>query len=158
MAKGKKQDILALISADHRKVEGIFSQIESAKKPDDVYKLFNEIYQELNLHARAEELVFYPSLREFEDTDDLIEEAESEHEEVEVMLEEIKALSPNAEDFMDRIAELKEAVQHHVQEEENEVFEVIRESFDNQELQALGLEFQEAKTKLAAEIAESAAR
>lgn len=158
MAKGKNQDILALISADHRKVEEIFGKIESAKKPEAVYKLFNEIYQELNLHSRAEELVFYPSLREFEDTDDLIEEAESEHEEVEVMLEEIKALSPDDADFMDRIAELKEAVQHHVQEEENEVFEVIREALDSQELQALGVEFQEAKTKLAAEIAESAAR
>ncbi len=158
MAKKKSQDILELILADHREVENLFSKIEKAKNPEQFYSFFTQIYKELNLHSRAEELVFYPALREFEDTDDIIEEAEAEHEEAAAMLEEMKALSPDSEEFPDRIAELKEAVMHHLQEEESEVFEIIRDYMDEEELSALGQEFQQAKTKLEAEINEAAPR
>lgn len=158
MAKKKSQDILELILADHRQFEKLFSQVEKAKKSEQLDSLFNQIYKELNLHSRAEELVFYPALREFEDTDDIIEEAEAEHEEAAAMLEELKALGPDAEEFPDRIAELKEAVMHHLQEEESEVFEIIRDYMDEEELSALGQEFQQAKTKLEAEINEAASR
>lgn len=158
MAKKKSQDILELILADHRQVEKLFSQVEKAKNPEQFYSLFTQLYKELNLHARAEELVFYPALREFEDTDDIIEEAEAEHEEAAAMLEEMKALGPDSEEFPDRIAELKEAVMHHLQEEESEVFEIIRDYMDEEELSALGQEFQQAKTKLEAEINEAAPR
>lgn len=158
MAKKKSQDILELILADHRQFEKLFSQVEKAKKSEQVDSLFNQIYKELNLHSRAEELVFYPALREFEDTDDIIEEAEAEHEEAAAMLEELKALGPDSEEFPDRIAELKEAVMHHLQEEESEVFEIIRDYMDEEELSALGQEFQQAKTKLEAEINEAASR
>jgi len=158
MAKKKSQDILELILADHREVENLFSKLEKAKNPEQLYSLFNQLYKAVNLHARAEELVFYPSLREFEDTDDIIEEAEAEHEEAAAMLEEMKALNPDSEEFPERIAELKEALMHHLHEEESEVFEIIRESMDEQELSELGQEFQQAKTKLEAEINEAASR
>src|SRR6476619_1473067 len=134
MAKGKNQDILELIATDHREVEQIFAQLENASSLEQLYQLFNQLYKELNLHSRAEELVFYPSLREYEDTDDMIEEAESEHEDAAALLEELKALSPDLPEFKAKIAELKEAVQHHVQEEEAEVFETARDCMDDQQL------------------------
>jgi len=156
MAKGKNQDILELIAADHREVERIFAQLESATNLEKLYQSFNELYKELNLHARAEELVFYPGLREYEDTNEMIEEAESEHEEAAALLEEIKSLSPDLPEFKTKVAELKRAVLHHVQEEEAEVFETARDCLDDQQLKQLGQEFQQAKTKLEDEIVEAA--
>ena len=156
MAKGKNQDILELITTDHREVEQLFAQIEGASKLEQLYECFNQLYKELNLHSRAEELVFYPALREYEDTDEMIEEAESEHEEAAALLEELKALSPDSPEFQDKVAELKEAVLHHVQEEESEVFETARDCLEPQQLTQLGQEFRQAKTKLEAEIVEAA--
>jgi len=141
-------DILTLIKQDHSKIENIFSQIESTKSREKLYSLFNQLYQELNIHSRAEELTFYPALREFEDTDDILEEAAEEHEEAEILLEEIKSLDPVSSEFKAKMQELKEAVLHHVQEEESSIFATVRECMDEQELKELGSEFQRAKTKV----------
>ena len=156
MAKDKNQNILDLIATDHREVEQIFVQIESASNLEQLYRHFNQLYKEVNLHARAEELVFYPRLREYEDTDEMLEEAESEHDEAAALLEEIKALSPDSAEFKEKVAELKEAILHHVQEEESEVFETARDCMDDQQLKQLGQEFQQVKTKFEDEIVEAA--
>ena len=156
MAKGKNQDILELLTTDHREVEQILSRIQSASNSEQLYEFFNQLYKELNLHARAEELVFYPALREYEDTDEMIEEAEAEHEESAALLEEIKALSPDSAEFQAKISELKEAFLHHVQEEESEVFETVRDCMDEPQLKQLAQEFQQAKTKIEADIVEAA--
>ncbi|BCL33751.1 hemerythrin domain-containing protein [Nostoc sp. MS1] len=113
--------------------------------------LFQEIYKALNLHARTEEVVFYPALREYEETQEYIEEAEEEHEDVSVLLEEIKAIQPNNPEFIEKISELKEAVQHH-EEEESEIFDAVRECISEEQLTALGEEFQKTKAKLEPDI------
>lgn len=147
MTKSKATDILSLIEAEHRQVEKLFAQIEKAKG-NKISGYFQEIYKALNLHARTEELAFYPALREYEETQEYIEEAEEEHEEVSVLLEEIKAMQPNNPEFLEKISELKEAVQHHVEEEESEIFDAVREYMNEEQLTELGKEFQAAKTKL----------
>jgi hemerythrin superfamily protein len=150
MAKAK--DVLALIEADHRKVEELFEQLEKAKSAKKTYEFLTQIYKEVNLHARAEELVFYPAMREYDETTEFIEEAESEHEEAEILLEQIKGMSPSDEQFQDKIEQLKEAIQHHVEEEESEIFKAVRECMDADQLKSLGQEFQEAKSKLEQEV------
>lgn len=151
MTKAKAADILSLIEAEHRQVEKLFAQIEKAKG-NKISGYFQEIYKTLNLHARTEELAFYPALREYEATQEYIEEAEEEHEEVAVLLEEIKAMEPTNPEFLDKISELKQAVQHHVEEEESEIFDAVRECMSPEELTELGAEFQEAKVKLEADV------
>lgn len=158
MAKEKQQTILQLIDTDHREIEQIFDDIEEVDDADQLYELFNQLYKETNLHSQAEELVFYPALREYEDTEDIIEEAESEHEEAEVILEQMKALSPDSEEFVEKIGELREAIMHHLEEEEDEVFAIARDCMDDAQLIQLGQEFQSVKAKLEAEITEAAAR
>ncbi|BAT53838.1 hemerythrin HHE cation binding domain-containing protein [Nostoc sp. NIES-3756] len=147
MAKAKATDILSLIEAEHRQVEQLFTQIEKAKG-NKIPSYFQEIYKALNLHARTEELAFYPALREYEETQEYIEEAEEEHEDVSVLLEEIKAMKPNDPEFLEKISELKQAVQHHVEEEESEIFDAVRECMSEEQLTALGEEFKKAKAKL----------
>jgi len=151
MTKPKATDILSLIEAEHRQVEKLFDQIEKAKG-NKISSYFQEIYKALNLHARTEELAFYPALREYEATQEYIEEAEEEHEEVSVLLEEIKAMEPTNPEFLEKISELKQAVQHHVEEEESEIFDAVRECMSEEQLTELGGEFQEAKGKLEADV------
>lgn len=150
MAKAK--DILVLIEADHREVEKLFAEIENAKGAKKAQEIFNQIYKELNLHTKAEELVLYPAMQEYEETQEYIEEAEQEHNSAKILLEEMKALSPNDSEFKDKMQQLKEAVMHHVEEEEEEVFEAVRDCMDDKELQELGQEFQDAKARLEPDI------
>jgi hemerythrin superfamily protein len=145
-------DIFELIKTDHRKAEEIFSAIESAKSSKTLDKYFNQLYQELNLHARVEELTFYPTIRNHEGTEELLEEAEEEHTEVKVMLEQMKSMDSSSEEFKEKLSELKEAVQHHVQEEENEVFPQVRKLMSAEELKQLASEFQEVKNTLQEEM------
>jgi hemerythrin superfamily protein len=144
----EKMDIFELIKIDHRKVEELFSQIEGTKDSKKLDQYFKQIYSELNLHSQVEELTFYPTMRDHEGTEELLEEAEQEHTEVKVLLEQMKSLEPGSSEFKAKIKELKEAVEHHVQEEENEVFPKVRQCMSDEELKQLAAEFQEVKNRL----------
>lgn len=152
MAKAKPKDILTLIEADHRKAEQLMTELENTKDSKKTQSLFKEIYKELTLHAKAEELVFYPAMEEYDETEEYIEEAEQEHDSVKVLLEEMKKLQPGDAEFQAKFEALKEAVNHHVEEEESEIFEVVRECMEEDELKELGQEFQAAKTRLEADV------
>ncbi|MFB2975060.1 hemerythrin domain-containing protein [Microseira sp. BLCC-F43] len=141
-------DVFELIKADHRKAEELFSAIESADDPTQRYDYFQQIYLELNLHAQTEELVLYPAMREYEETNQFVEAAEEEHVKAKELLEEIKPLDPDSSQFKSKIKKLKEAVEHHVQEEENSLLPTVSECMKKKELQQLAQEFQQTKTKL----------
>ncbi len=146
-------DIFETIKHDHRQVEELFSEIENTKDSKKLSSLFHKIYQELNLHAKVEELTFYPSMREYEETEELLEEAEEEHNQVKILLEELQSLNPTSSEFKEKIGKLKTAVQHHIQEEEEEVFPKVRQSMSEEELDELSQEFEETKSKLQKEMA-----
>lgn len=148
----KTKDVLALIEADHRKVEELFAELESAKDAKKGQQIFKEIYKELTLHAKAEELVFYPAMQEYDEAQEYIEEAEEEHNSVKILLEQMKGLKSNDAEFQTKMKHLKESVTHHVEEEESEIFEVVRECMDEEELQELAQEFKAAKTRLESDI------
>lgn len=145
------QDILSLIEVDHEKVEQLFQQMESAKGAKAM-NCFNQIYKELSLHARAEELVFYPAMMEYEETKTFIEEAESEHNSAKILLEQMKSLNPSDEEFGIKLKSLKEAVLHHVEEEEGEIFDAVRQCIKGERLQRMGQEFQAAKAREEADV------
>lgn len=154
----KQQDIISLIETDHRKVEQIFMELESSKNAEQMYNCFNQLYKELNLHSEAEELVFYAAMYDFEETEGFIAEAEEEHEEAEILLEELRTLNPAEAEFQEKIQQLKEAVMHHVQEEEQEIFPVVRQVMGEKELQQMAEDFMEAKTRVEEVIAEAMMR
>jgi hemerythrin superfamily protein len=145
-------DIFELIKADHRKVEELFSQIEKTNSSKQLDQYFKQLYKELNIHAQVEELTFYPSMRNYEDTEELVDEAEEEHTEVKVMLEQMKSMDSTSAEFKQKIIQLKDAVGHHVQEEENEIFPKVRQSMSDEELKQLVTEFQEVKKTLQAQM------
>lgn len=138
-------DILSLIETDHREVEELFNQLESNKDARKAQKLFEQIYQEMSLHAHAEETAFYPAMREYKQTEKFLADAEEEHNSVKILLEQMKVLKPKDSEFQEKFTELKEAMLHHIEEEENEIFTAVRKCMEEEQLQNLAKEFQDAK-------------
>jgi hemerythrin superfamily protein len=145
-------DVLELIKADHRFVESLVSKIENAEDTHKLYDSFNQLYEALNVHTEVEEQVFYPAIRNSIDTENLVDEAQKEHNEAKQMLEDVSSLSPTSAEFKAKIQELKQAIQHHIQEEENEVFSQVRQCMSQEERSQLGSEFEVVKSKLQTEI------
>src|SRR6186997_2136746 len=113
-------DAVALLKADHRKVEELFDKFESARGEGRKKALAEEICLELTVHTRIEEEVFYPAC-EGAVEEDLLQEAYVEHDGAKVLIAEIEAGGPG-DDFYDaKVKVLSEMIEHHVQEEEQRV-------------------------------------
>jgi iron-sulfur cluster repair protein YtfE (RIC family) len=126
-----------LLKADHRKVADLFQQLESASGKAKL-DVFNQIRTELELHTQLEEKIFYPALEKPEETHDLTLEAYEEHDVVKKLLRELsRARTPN-EEWEAKAKVLQENVEHHVEEEENELFPKAEEALGEEELQTLG--------------------
>lgn len=117
MASTKSQDAIALLKADHRKVEELFEQFEKAKGDGRKEKLALEICKELTIHSMIEEEIFYPSIEGKVD-EDLLKESFVEHDAAKVLIAEIEAGDPSDEFYDAKIKVLKEEIEHHVEEEE----------------------------------------
>ena len=146
-------DALALLKADHRAVEELFAEFESARKPERKEALAHSICQELTLHALLEESYFYPVVKEeLPDEEDLMNEAEVEHASLKWLIAQLETEDVDSELFEAKVMVLKEYVQHHVKEEEKQMFPKIRESA--LDTRALGQELQTRKQELLADFVE----
>ena len=146
-------DVLDLIKTEHRQIETLFSEIESADNPHKLYECFNQLFDGLNLYAKVEEQTLYPAIRRHcQDTQELVDAAQQDHHKAKQILEELEYLSPTSREFQQKIAELKDVIQHHVQKEENEVFDKVREWMSQEEREQLGSEFKAVKSKLQSEM------
>src|SRR5215217_6946234 len=94
------KDAVTLIKNDHRKVEALFEQFESASSEDKKAEIAKQVCTELIIHAMIEEELFYPACREAEVEDDMLDEAQVEHDSVKVLVREVMAESPD-EEFYD---------------------------------------------------------
>jgi len=140
-------DALELLKQDHQAVKDLFDQIDDAEDAKQRKRLFDQIDTQLNIHAHIEETVFYPEMQKIDELKDMVEEALEEHQEVKTLLEEIEGLDPEAEQFSASLEELMENVEHHVAEEEDEMFPKVRERCDQATLDRLGDQLESAKGK-----------
>jgi hemerythrin superfamily protein len=140
-------DGLELLKQDHQAVKDLFDQIDDAEDGKQRKKLFDQIDTQLNIHAHIEETVFYPEIQKIDELKDMVEEALEEHQEVKTLLEKIEGLDPEAEQFSASLEELMENVEHHVAEEEDEMFPKVRERCDQATLDRLGDQLESAKGK-----------
>ncbi len=113
MASETFTDAIALLKADHRKVEDLFEQFESARGSEDKRKLAEMICNELKVHATIEEEVLYPALRG-EIEDDTLDEAYVEHDGAKVLINDILASGPDEEFYDAKVKVLAEEIKHHV--------------------------------------------
>ena len=117
MAETKTQDAVALLKADHDKVEELFASYEKASGDGRKQKLAEEICMELTIHAAIEEEIFYPAC-EGKVEEDLLKEAYVEHDGAKVLINDIIANGTNDEFFEAKVTVLCEEISHHVKEEE----------------------------------------
>jgi hemerythrin superfamily protein len=130
-------DPFELLKADHRKVEELFTQLESASGKQKL-AVFGQIKTELELHTHIEEKVFYPALEEPEETHDLALEAYEEHAVVKDLLKQLGRDRSADDEWEAQAKVLQENVEHHVEEEENELFPKAESALGEEELEELG--------------------
>jgi len=134
-----------LLEQQHRKVKATFAQIESTKV--DPTSLVRELANELAAHMAIEQQLFYPTVREIKP--DLVDESYEEHSVAELALKRLLRTSPQDVAFKARVVVLKELIEHHVEEEESELFPAVEKALGDAKLEALGTkmakQFEDAK-------------
>jgi hemerythrin superfamily protein len=125
-----------LLESQHREVEKLFSQIEKAKDSDRKTELFETIADKLAVHAAIEEHHFYPAVKE-KRTEDILLEAVEEHLGIKRVLADLLETDAEDETFDAKIKVLKEEVEHHVGEEEKDLFPKVKKLFSTAELDAI---------------------
>jgi hemerythrin superfamily protein len=141
-------DATKLLEQDHEEVEGLFKKFEEAGDNATKTKqdLADKIIEELTIHTEIEEEIFYPAVKSgVEEAEDEVLEAVEEHHVAETLIEEIKGLTSEDEEFDAKVTVLIESVRHHKDEEENEMFPKVRKSFSSEELEQLGQRLEQAK-------------
>ena len=136
---------LAVLKQDHQKVKDLFQEVSKGSDPNRRKELFDKIDTELEIHSHIEETIFYPILEQHEELSDMVAEAREEHQEAKSMLEELEDLGSDSDDFGSKLQGLMEAVEHHVQDEEGQMFPKVREVFDESQLEQLGQKLESAK-------------
>src|SRR2546423_14353691 len=132
-------DAIELLMQKHRDVEDLFEEIEEAEASEK-REIFEEIADQLTIHATIEERHFYPAVKDDERTSALVMESLEEHLAVKRLLADLLDIEPKDATFDAKIAVLKEQVQHHVKEEEKELFPKVRKALDAEILTALAQE------------------
>ena len=130
-AKVSKTDAVALLTADHKRVKKLFKAFDKMKEDGstaDKQALAQQICAELTLHAEVEEQIFYPAVREALDQDDLLNEAEVEHASAKDLIAQILEMDPDDELYDAKVKVLGEQIEHHVKEEEEEMFPMAKKA------------------------------
>jgi hypothetical protein len=146
-------DAVAYLEKDHRAVKALFAEFEALgdKAFKAKAKVVAEILQELELHAEAEEKDFYPEFRAAaKQAEDEVLEAYEEHHVVKFLIHELKAMQPQEERYTAKVTVLKELIEHHVKEEENEMFIEARKALSKAQLTELTTRMERTKAALAA--------
>lgn len=139
-------DIFSLIKQDHQEVDGLFKQLRDAKGSRALCaQLFTQLKEALELHAHAEEQVFYPALQEDDMMQEMVEEALDDHQLVAELLEELATTPKGSAAWDEKIRILAENVQEHVEEEESDIFDVAHQLLSKEEAAELAERWQTAK-------------
>ena len=142
-------DAITLLTEDHEKVAAMFEQFEGLRDRAQASKkkLAIQICTELTKHAQAEEEIFYPAVKAAsKKNEDLIDEATVEHASAKDLIAQILEMDPTEELFNAKVKVLGELIEHHVEEEENEMFPKARDA--GLDLELLGQQIAERKAQI----------
>jgi hemerythrin HHE cation binding domain-containing protein len=142
-------DGLELLKQDHKRVKELMGHIEEGGD-DEREALFAVLADELRIHETIEEEVLYPTLKEHPRTEEITLEAYEEHEVVNTILGEMIGLPVEDETWEAKFTVVKENLEHHIEEEESEMFEQAREVLKEAELEDLGARMEARKQELEA--------
>jgi iron-sulfur cluster repair protein YtfE (RIC family) len=147
-------DSISLLTADHNRVRGLFARFKEAEQAEDattMASLAEQIATELEVHTRIEEEIFYPEVRKGSDElGDTVAEGVEEHHVVDVLLDEVRDLTPGDEAWVAKMTVMIENVEHHASEEESEMFPSVRSAFSADDLAAQAERLEARKRELGA--------
>ncbi|HEY8027792.1 MAG TPA: hemerythrin domain-containing protein [Burkholderiaceae bacterium] len=149
---GNQSDADVLLKSDHRKVEKLFQEYEAAEGEEEKKRLSNQICKELIVHTEVEEELFYPACRAAGVKDDMLDEAQVEHDGAKVLITQLITLPANSAYYDAKVRVLSEYIKHHVGEEEKAsdgIFAKARTA--GVDMTALGQRLQSRKEELLAQ-------
>jgi len=154
-AQEASPDAIKLLTTDHKEVKALFKQydelVENEAGDDEKQALAEEICQMLTVHATVEEELFYPAARDaLGEDEDLVDEADIEHASAKELIAQIQGSSPDDAHYDARVKVLGEYIDHHVKEEEGEMFPKVKKA--KLDVAALGAEIAIRKEQLMAEL------
>ncbi len=147
-------DAIALLKADHDKVKKLLSELERTTERGIKTRaeLFSTIKGELTVHEIIEEEIFYPALKSHPKAKDIVLEGYEEHHVVDLLMAELEQLDVTDETWGAKAVVMKENIEHHIEEEEGDMFKQARQVFDGQELTDLGARMAARKTSAQREL------
>ena len=142
-----------ILKKDHRVVSGLMMTLEMTPKINGMVRrrLFDQIRNDLMIHSQVEEEIFYPAIRNLTGCGSKVDEAYREHQTVKDLLYQMTSIDPLSEEFDRKLSQLKDAVTHHVEEEETEMFPRVQERMASVELEEIGRRMHERKMDLKSE-------
>lgn len=141
-------DAIALLTADHQRVKQMFEQYEKLGEDavESKAELAQQICMEITVHAQVEEEILYPAVRDAIDDDDLMDEADVEHAAARDLVAQIEEMDPEESHYDAKVKVLGEEIEHHVKEEQDEMFTKAKRS--GLDLEELGRQIGERKAQL----------
>lgn len=153
--KDDKQDAISILTADHAEVKKMFKEFEKLKQEDgaeaDKAELVGKICEALSIHAQIEEEIFYPAMRDAisEEDLDLMDEADVEHAGAKELIAQLEESEPGDDHYDAKVIVLGEQIDHHVKEEEGEMFSTARKA--KLDMEELGMQLMQRKEQLMSE-------
>lgn len=139
-------DVITLLTQDHAEVDELFRRVNLSDKPESLDDLAKQIVRELSIHAAVEEQFVYPLIRaKLDGGSAMADEAIEEHQEVKRLLADIEKAEAGSAEHRQDLQKVIDAVRHHVEEEEGDVFPALRDAADAGLLDKLGSVVEEAK-------------
>ena len=144
-------DAIELLKADHRRVRALFQRYDGTDDQAMKQEIVAELFMELELHTQLEETVFYPAFADETNREgqELVEASLEAHEEIDVLVEELRGLEADQEAFAAKFQELRMKVEQHVRDEESQMFPQAERELEEQ-LEDLRDEMQEIREQLLA--------
>src|SRR5262249_14734208 len=144
------KDAIAMLKADHQRVRDLFQQYEATSNAVAKRTIAEEVFIVLETHAQLEENIFYPAVNEETDEGpELVKESLAEHETMKNLIQQLRDMGPHHGGFDPKFRELLQNVEHHVEEEETEMFPLAEEELE-EDMKDLRDEMQELKAQILA--------
>ena len=133
-------DAIKLLKEDHARIKPLLAELKETTDRAEKTRgeLFSRIRQELTIHEIIEEEIFYPTLREHPKAKEIVLEGYEEHDVVSRLMGELDGMDSTDERFGPKAKVMAENIEHHIEEEEGEMFKTARQVFEETELDELG--------------------
>lgn len=137
-------DAIQLLKKQHDEVEDLFAEFEDTEDKEEKREIFTKIADALAAHGTIEEKVFYPAAykRGEEELTDMLKEAVEEHLSLKRIIADLLAMTPDDENFEAKVKVLKEQVEHHVEEEEKDLFPTAKQELSTESLETMGADME----------------